>query len=58
MTDDLKLRLKWSIKFVRQQKLIAALKAENSLLRAKLNDRAQFDIAADQELPSILRRQA
>lgn len=57
MTDDLKLRLKWSIKFARQQKLIAALKVENALLRAKLNERANFDIAAD-ATPSLLRRQA
>jgi hypothetical protein len=41
----------------RQAKVIATLQHENELLRAKLNERANFDIAAD-ATPSLLQRQA
>lgn len=58
MKSDMELLLEGSNTIEAQKKLIAALQHENDLLREKLNERARFDIAADQELPSILRRQA
>jgi hypothetical protein len=47
VNDDLIVPLEWSLKFVRQQKLIAALKAENALLRSRLSERDRFDVSAD-----------
>jgi hypothetical protein len=47
MTDDLIVPLKWSIDRAKDKRLIAALKAENALLRSKLEERDRFDVSAD-----------
>lgn len=47
--------LLWSIDFERQKKLIKTLKAENELLRAKLDERVQVDLS---QLPALCRKQA
>lgn len=47
VNDDLTLPLKWSIDRAKDKRLIAALKAENALLRSKLAERDRFDVSAD-----------